>query len=400
MLAIMIISLLILLFTEEVFCEFSSKESFIKPPVHGIIPVINIEAWTRKNRTYSECLEIAYAVDKACSEIGFFVVKGHSIPQDAIQKIWNISAEFFDLSLDEKLAIKSSNVSEYPYGYEHSERLQLGMDGKFTNGTPDSKETFSLGPSNPKSGMPPRQLPSVPVGFQESMEHYYSEMESLSLVLLSIFAVSLGLSEDWFVAKMSHHMSALRILNYFPLNPDAAPFGSIRASPHTDYGALTILKSGGPGLQVKMGGIESDVWMDVPELPDVFIINIGDMMQRWTNGKVHGICRKSYVYVSFYSPTQRSVWFFADRWVSTLHRVVVPKGGLNAMAQRRQSIAYFCNVNGDTIVQPISTCVDHGKQKDVYGAVIARDYLMAKHLASMAADLDDRDAMPSVKDEL
>jgi isopenicillin N synthase-like dioxygenase len=276
----------ILLIWFNVLCDSSIAKSSIVSSVLGTIPVINIEAWTRKNRTSSESFEIANAVNRACSEIGFFVVKGHSISQETIRKMWTASAEFFDLALDEKLAMKSSNISAYPYGYEHTERLQLGMDGKVENGLPDSKETFSLGPSDPKSGMPSRQFPIKPVGFQESMEQYYIEMENLSLTLLSIFAVALGLPEDWFLEKMNHHMSALRILNYFPLKLDSASPGSVRASPHTDYGALTILKSGGPGLQVKKGGSESDVWIDVPDLSDVFIINIGDMMQRWTNGKL------------------------------------------------------------------------------------------------------------------
>lgn len=91
-----------------------------------------------------------------------------------------------------------------------------------------------------------------------------------------------------------------------------------------------------------------------------------------------------------------------DRWVSTLHRVVVQKVEATAMAQRRQSIAYFCNVNGDTIVQPMSTCIEPGQYTDIYDAVVARDYLMTKHLSSMAADVDHRTSTVthSANDEL
>jgi isopenicillin N synthase-like dioxygenase len=102
---------------------------------------------------------------------------------------------------------------------------------------------------------------------------------------------------------MDHHMSALRVLNYFAVDSggtdgdvnvddadtSARPF--LRAGAHTDYGALTILKSGGPGLQVKkdMGGgkdFDKDTheWVDVPDLPNSYIINLGDLMQQWTNG--------------------------------------------------------------------------------------------------------------------
>lgn len=78
----------------------------------------------------------------------------------------------------------------------------------------------------------------------------------------------------------------------------------------------------------------------------------------------------------------------------------MPTADTSALTQRRLSIAYFCNVNGDTIVRPISTCVEPGQHMDVYDAVIARDYLMAKHLASMATVVDHGSVMKSANDEL
>lgn len=283
---LLVLLLLLLLYAEHGFCDNSFDI------MHESIPFINIEAWTQENSTSSVRLEIAAAVGRACSEIGFFAVKGHSVSQDTIQKLWTMSAEFFELSLEEKLASKSTNISAYPYGYEHTERLQLSMNGKVENDLPDLKETFSLGPSNAESGMPSRRFPNKPFGFQESMEQYYLEMEKLAQTLLSIFASALGLPIDWFSDKMNHHMSALRILNYFPLNASIALPGTLRASPHTDYGVLTILLSGGPGLQVQKSGFESGTWIDVPHIPNVFIINIGDMMQRWTNGKANHVANQ------------------------------------------------------------------------------------------------------------
>jgi isopenicillin N synthase-like dioxygenase len=112
-----------------------------------------------------------------------------------------------------------------------------------------------------------------------------------------MFAVAFGLSEDWLSDKISHHLSALRILNYFPLKLNITLYDSVRAS-HTDYGALTILRNRGPGLQLQKGAIGSDVWIDVPDLSDVFIINIEDMMQRWTSGKIFDWVRKT-IYVVF-----------------------------------------------------------------------------------------------------
>jgi len=211
-------------------------------------------------------------------------VTGHAVNASIVDNAWNASAAFFDLPLDIKLASKTNNEREYPYGYEHSERLQLGKQGGDSEKIPpDLKETFSLGPSNPAAGMPARRFPSEPKEFKDALEAYYSEMEKLSLTVLKIFAVALDLPEDWFQNKMDHHMSALRILNYYPVDLRRVQPGALRASAHTDYGALTILRSGGPGLQVKKDNA-MDEWIDVPMLPDVFIINLGDLMQRWTNG--------------------------------------------------------------------------------------------------------------------
>jgi isopenicillin N synthase-like dioxygenase len=261
-------------------------ESMDATTAYDGIPTIDIRAWTQPNDyTATDRASISRAVGKVCTEIGFFAVTGHFVNASAMENAWQASADFFDLPLQSKLASKTNNEKEYPYGYEHSERLQLGkIGGHFEDALPDLKETFSLGPSNPAAGMPPRRFPKGPTGFREAMEVYYREMEALSSILLRIFAHALDLPEDWFENKMDHHLSALRILNYFPVDRSTVKPGAIRAGAHTDYGALTILRSGGPGLQVKRDDVETDVWIDVPSLPDVFIINIGDMMQRWTNG--------------------------------------------------------------------------------------------------------------------
>jgi len=78
----------------------------------------------------------------------------------------------------------------------------------------------------------------------------------------------------------------------------------------------------------------------------------------------------------------------------------VPKIGNIAMAERRQSIAYFCNVNGDAVVHPIHTCIEPKQEKVKYDSVVAREYLMAKHLASMTADVDSHTMIQSENDEL
>jgi len=138
--------------------------------------------------------------------------------------------------------------------------------------------------------------------------------------------------------------------------------GQIRAGAHTDYGALTILKSGGLGLQVKPddGNFDDQLpWIDVPYLADAFVINLGDLMARWTN----------------------------DKWMSTLHRVVLPEDYLEG-SNRRQSMAFFVNVNSDTLVSTIPSCESNTEYPN-YEPVLAGEYLKMKHMASMGVEQDE-----------
>lgn len=119
---------------------------------------------------------------------------------------------------------------------------------------------------------------------------YYMAMERLAARLMQGFALALDLPGDYFVDKTDRHRSALRALNYPDLAGPPLP-GQLRASGHTDYGALTILRADPSpgGLQVQT---HDGVWHSVPEIKDSFVINLGDLMARWTN----------------------------DRWTSTPHR--------------------------------------------------------------------------------
>jgi isopenicillin N synthase-like dioxygenase len=277
---------------------------------------------------------------------------------------------------------------DYPYGYENYESLGVENDSdgsgantsnsanqevKTTTITSDSKETFSIGPSHPNSKMPPRRFPSHQPAFQKALTDYYTAMETLAATLFRGMALALDLECDWFLRRevfdMTAHQCALRILNYPPLeyyDDGQKNKTMVRAGAHTDYGALTILLSGGPGLQLCLDPHEEkagNTWMDVPHLEGAFIINLGDLMQRWTN----------------------------DRWKSTLHRVVaVPDDDeddddterLLKRCGRRQSVAFFVNMNGDANIVPFESCVDE-KNPARYEAIKASDHLMQRHLRSM-----------------
>ncbi|GMI19737.1 hypothetical protein TrRE_jg2386 [Triparma retinervis] len=308
-------------------------------------------------------METVSKIKKACEEIGFMVITSHGVPEPVIANAWKSVGEFFDL--DESSKSQLSNMSaDYPYGYEKGEVLAAGKDkekGKALSTAPDIKETFTIGPHNPASGMPSPIMPSEPPAFASHYSAYYSAMEDLSSTLLSSFALALELPVDWFESKTSHHLSALRSLNYPDQSGMTPEPGQLRAGAHTDYGSLTILKSGGPGLQVAKDVDGEPSWVSVPHVPDGFVINLGDLMRRWTN----------------------------DRWSSTLHRVVnPPRDGKN---HRRQSIAFFHNINGDEVVTTIPSCMDDGGSK--YEPIVAKDFLMMKHLASVKGVIEEKEEL-------
>lgn len=390
-------------------------------------------------------------VAKACREIGFLVLTNHNVSSSTIDRAWEAARDFFNAPASFKRQFQTNNETEYPYGYEQNEVLTRGKrkhqqskmtttsttnrddneDDVVTNNTPDLKETFSLGPSNPASGMPPRRFPVFDNDddstddaayrrhgnfhskeFRLALEEYYREMERLTEKLLQIFAQALEHvpHKHWFQDKMDRHMSALRLLNYFPLKQQQQQRQEqllVRAGAHTDYGVLTILKTGGPGLQVQ-DMHNPDHWIDVPHVPDGFVLNLGDLMQRWTNGTyvaderllvcsrtllfIHiSVERKVFLSVFIYYLIFSSITFSLDEWVSTLHRVVaVPDA--NGHVSRRQAMAFFVNLNGDAVVTPLSSAPHK------YPPIVARDHLMAKHLASMgvvpaAADNDENDEL-------
>ena len=304
------------------------------------IPIIDISSLT--NNQFSEEVnktETIKQIKHACQNIGFFMIKNHGISNDIIDNIWSSSAEFFDQELSYKNLFFSDDQDEYPYGYMGIgyELLSASQDTNLKL-TPDLKESFSIGNQINK-------WPNNPDNFKESWTNYFNSMVFLADVLLEAFAVSLNKNKDFFKKFTNNHASALRALNYpiFSKNQIKEDQNQLRASPHTDYGTITILKADQPGLQVFSKNKE---WINVPIVEDTFIVNIGDMMQRWTN----------------------------DKWKSTLHQVI----NINTDKLRRQSIAFFHNPNNEATIESI---IDDEEAK--YSPIIAKEFLMQKHLSTL-----------------
>ena len=201
------------------------------------------------NGTPEERRAVAMQIKAACEDIGFIIITNTGVDQTIIDDAWNITTEFFDLPQEEKAALEKSQ-DEYPFGYTSigGEILQAGkaVETKtVTHSLPDLKEMFSIGPSNPAAGMPPRLWPCSPPDFAAKWTAYYDALGDLAQVLLQAFTIALDLPQDYFEQFTDHHASAMRALNY-PVMEGYEPLpGQLRASPHTDYGVFTILRSGG-----------------------------------------------------------------------------------------------------------------------------------------------------------
>jgi isopenicillin N synthase-like dioxygenase len=315
-------------------------------------PVFDLSKFT--NASPSEKKSLGHTVDEICRQTGFLAITGHGIPDETIALAWNSARAFFDLPVEKKLAVKM-RYEGYPYGYSPLQSEALAKS-KGEDTPPDIKETFNIGPLKvpPHTGNEPfadfryatNIWPNEPAEFEQAWSDYYRALGTLAAKIMQVFAVALNLPEKFFDAAVNDPISAVRALNY-PHQSVAPQPGQLRAGAHSDYGSLTILRADSAA-----GGLEifnpQKQWQPVPAIPQGFIVNIGDLMARWTN----------------------------DRWVSTLHRVVNPPPDSTG-STRRQSVAFFHQPNWDAEITCIPTCLAPG-EKPKYPPVRSGEYLMQK----------------------
>lgn len=293
-------------------------------------------------------------VDRTCRDTGFLAVSGHSVSRAAIDGVWSKAREFFDLPAVRKDAVRAPYPG-YPYGYLGPGTEALAKSRNVET-PPDLKESFNGGPGDVPEGLvdqealgfcyAPTIWPAEPEGFKLAWLAYYAAMEDLAARIMRVFAVALDLPENHFDPMIDSPISALRALNYPHTDTPPQP-GQLRAGAHTDYGSLTVLlpQPGSGGLQIFAPDV---TWRDVPSVDGAFIVNIGDLMARWTN----------------------------DRWVSTLHRVVNPPLS-GSGSTRRQSLAFFHQPNWDQEITCIPSCLAEG-ERPKYEPVRSGPYLMSK----------------------
>lgn len=297
------------------------------------VPVIDLG---RARHSAAGTLAVAEQIDEANQHIGFLALTNHGVPEALLQRMYDVTAEFFALPIEEKLRVQGSK--DTTRGYIPPKRRALARTRGV--GTPaDLVEFFSIGLPEVPQGDPwfargrqrgyfaDNQWPNSPNCFRETWEEYYRAMAALAVEVMQLFAVALDLDQHYFDSVVDRPISNLFANRYPPLTGSPEP-GQLRVGEHTDYGSLTLLYQ--PDT---VGGLEvclDDEWFPVDPIAGSFVVNIGDLMARRTN----------------------------DRWISTLHRVPLPS--VSGPASRRISLPFFCQPNYDAVIDTLPTCMRVG----------------------------------------
>jgi isopenicillin N synthase-like dioxygenase len=291
-----------------------------------------------------EMQNCATEIDQACRQSGFFRITNHGVSRELRQRLDKLSREFFALDDVEKQKCAMPLAGLAWRGW-------FGVGGELTSGVPDRKEGLYIGKQLPKTD--PRVVaktplhganlyPQVPADLGTCADEWFVAMQKLGAALMRGVALGLRMPADWFEKNIASDPTCLfRIFHYPPIDVARVPQDGISewgVAEHTDYGLLTILAQDDcGGLQVRMprgdfddaagdvnqtGDIDQtgdDTWLDVPAEPDIFVVNIGDMLDRLTFG----------------------------HYRSTPHRV------RNASGRERMSYPFFIDPSWDAVVTPL-----------------------------------------------
>ncbi|GAA5824500.1 hypothetical protein JCM11251_000449 [Rhodosporidiobolus azoricus] len=297
---------------------------------------------------------VAEAFVRNAAEVGFFYVTGWEsvVPSELVDEVFEYNKRFFDLPLEKKDALAyTSSKANRGYLSFGREQASLSKDPNQIEAereaNKDQKETFEIGNAvDPEYAEHWPQEEDIP-GFKATMNRFHLACHDLHMRIMSLLALSLGLSPDYFDSQVDGRNHCLRLLHYPPASRDGSPS---RLGAHTDFGTTTLL------WQDETGGLEIEgpdgQWVPVVPKKGTFVINFGDVLARWSN----------------------------DRLKSTVHRGRLPdlkKGeDPSAPVKTRRSIAYFCNPNPNTLIKCIPGLEDpDGTSK--YEPVLAKDFYAA-----------------------
>ncbi|MGA8754858.1 MAG: 2-oxoglutarate and iron-dependent oxygenase domain-containing protein [Stellaceae bacterium] len=268
---------------------------------------------------------LAEKIADACENIGFFYALNHGVPDELIDRAFAASRRFFALPIEQKLALE---LNENNIGYLPINASVQGASTVHKATKPNQNESFFIshdrGPDHPdvvadKQLRGQNQWPVDMAGLRVDMTAYFSALGAMCDRMLPAFAAALGMPTDFFAPYFAEEAHATaRFLHYPPQQTtEDNVFGQ---GPHTDNSFMTALaRTDIPGLAVRLPSSE---WFPPPVIPGTFLINLGNIMRRWSN----------------------------DRFLST------PHGVLNDSGTDRYSIAYFHSPNPDSIIECLPSC--------------------------------------------
>jgi len=275
---------------------------------------------------------------KAYEDVGFVAVKNHGVPDELIADLYRYVQEFFSLPSEQKKNYEIPGLAGQrgytSFGKEHAKGSEA----------PDLKEFFQYGQIPRDNFKEEEYPPNVAVKeikeFNPTFDYAYREFEKSGTALLQAIALYLGLDEHYFDQYVYNGNSILRSIHYPPITSE--PKSAIRAEQHEDINLITLLVgASADGLQIltKQGD-----WVGVTSLPEQIVVNVGDMLQRFTNNKLR----------------------------STTHRVVNPAREL--WHTSRFSIPFFLHPKSSMSLQCLDTCIDANHPK-AYPDATAGEYL-------------------------
>lgn len=306
------------------------------------IPVIDMASL--HEGTVGSARHIARQLLDAAETVGFFYVTNHGIPQELIARTDAVARHFFSFPLEEKQQVK---VAPWHRGY-----IKVGEAKMYDNAKIDLKESFiwggEVGPRDTETEAGnnlrgPNQWPGFVPEMRPTLNEYFNAANQCGRVLFRAFAANLGLDLNHFTRQYDRPITRGALVFYPPQPPDLGEdqFG---VAPHTDYGCLTLV------YQDPIGGLQvqgrNGEWVIAHPIEDTLVVNIGDLMARWTN----------------------------DQFKSTPHRVV------NRSGRPRLSIAVFVDPNYETAVVPVC----RNGELPLYGPVTCGDYIVSRFDASFA----------------
>lgn len=282
------------------------------------IPQIDVTGLLSGNETGELIADLA----KACTDVGFFYVRNHGVSGEIISELRIQASQYFNQPMPDKLKLKvNPRLRGYlPLDYSSYE----GED----RAARSHQEGFWVGYDRPVSDNVPLQGPNLWPDNQPELKHamgaYFDAVERLAKALQRGFSAALGMSASGLDGHFAKPMSMLK-LNHYPPQDAPESVKHIGVVPHSDSGAFTILwQDDGDGLEIQN---KSGEWIGAPSIPDTFVINIGNVMQIWTDG----------------------------RFSSTPHRVI------NRGGRDRYSIPFFVHPDADAPIGPLNGS-DEGQQ--------------------------------------